>query len=58
MKNKYNIWIYSSFGQYQSEVAGAHILMDDYEEVKQLIDILLGTNAVMVIEPVHETIEA
>lgn len=58
MRAKYAIWIYSHREQYESEVGGAYILIDDYEEVKQLIDILLGTRAVIVVETVYETIEA
>lgn len=53
MRPKYAIWIYSNREQYESEVGGAYILIDDYEEVKQLIDILLGTNAVLVVETIE-----
>lgn len=58
MRVKYAIWIYSDREHYESGVGGAYILIDEYEEVKQLIYILLGTKAVMVVETVYETIEA
>ncbi len=57
MKTKYSVTIYSNHDEYASQVGGANLLIDDYSEMGSLISILLGTEAVILIETLHEMTE-